>query len=261
MSLHVSSSLLAGLSGHSYLLTLPLPCVAQLGQHPLGMPGALLRHEAAGRRRRRLGVCVGSFAVLTWLLSIRSGVGLTFGLISGFVILHSARSRATPLDAEQFAAVGLRPGLARPACAYLLWRPSCSHRHGKGPVVAIYALFDANTTRYGDLLIPADKRESLLAGSWGVRLLTLFVSTPYLLIALMPLWAVGTLAYWTFRLWRKVNIAREPNIMFWCRRRGGLLLSLLATRRPDVTHLMYLGPLFFLPWHGLLTEGIFILIC
>ena len=104
-----------------------------------------------------------------------------------------------------------------------------------------------NKAPLGFLVLDAAQRDSLYGGSVLVRLLTLLVTAPWYIVPVLPFLACLWLGVWYIKARREsAGSGKARYYLLTSATLAGLLLSTLATGRADFTHLVYLGPLFYL---------------
>jgi Dolichyl-phosphate-mannose-protein mannosyltransferase len=191
--------------------------------------------------------CTGLFTAFTCLFEQSKGAGLMLGLAIGVLILW--RQPRGPMRWNRQHLTALLTGLSGPFLATFIY---FGLEHGLTQLLAdcmwpLHQYSAINKATFGFLVIDPLKRDSIYAGDWLSRFLTILVTSPWYIVPLLPFSAAGTLIYWSSRAQRK-NISSEKRgyYVLGSATMVALLLSTLATGRPDFTHLLYLGPLFFL---------------
>src|SRR5208283_5378508 len=112
-----------------------------------------------------------------------------------------------------------------------------------------------NKAPLGFLVLDPAERDTLYAGSPLSVLLTLLITGPWYVVPVLPFLAVFGLAHWGTKSWRGNPVPGKNGFyVLTSATLVGLLVSTLATGRPDFTHLVYLSPLFFLTL-GWIIEG------
>ncbi len=186
---------------------------------------------------------VGVLTSLTFLFEHSKGAGLAVGLAVGFLVValtdeNKAFIRRRPL-------VACLTGFLVPfllTFAYFASRHSLSQMLG-GWLWPLRHYSQANTLPFGYLVLATPDPTALLAGSWSWYLLLAFVSSPCLIIPLLPILAVAIFVVRSIDLWRRKLIGKHDHYyVLICASLSGLLLSTVATRR-DFSHLLYLAPL------------------
>jgi hypothetical protein len=189
----------------------------------------------------------GSLAALTFLFEQSKGTGLVLGLGLGLAAIALSSAQPNFWKGTQF--LGLLAGLAWPFVFTLAYFTT---HHCAGLMLADwfwplqhYSL--ANRVPYGYQNWSDGTRHLLFgSGSLTVRLITIVAISPCFLVPLLPLIAVGLLAYWIIQMWRKR--APQPISSYYvlvCATLSGLLVSVVIGRA-DIIHFMYLQPLFCL---------------
>jgi 4-amino-4-deoxy-L-arabinose transferase-like glycosyltransferase len=197
----------------------------------------------------------GSFASLTFLFEQSKGAGLILGLGAGFVAITALdRRRSLWKGTQSFEVVA---GMAWPFVVTLAYFGA---QHSLSLVRADwfwplqhYSL--ANRVPYGYQNWSESTRHQLFGtGSIGIRLVKIVAVSPCFLVPVLPLIAVGLLAYWIVQTWRRRELqAVDAYYILICAAMSGLLLSVVVGRA-DVIHFMYLLPLFSLVL-GWMIEG------
>jgi hypothetical protein len=187
---------------------------------------------------------VGSFTALTCLFEQSKGAGLVLGLTIGFAALILSNRCAGQFDRARIAALAL--GFIWP---FLLTFAYFSTQHSLYQMLAgwmwpLHHYAGANTLPYGYLVLSTPNREALFEGPWTWRLFILLVTGPCLIVPALPAVALGVFVHKITQIWqRKPLSAKSGYYTLVSAILVGLLLGLLATRRPDFTHILYLAPL------------------
>jgi hypothetical protein len=198
-------------------------------------------------QRFRWALIMGSMASLTFLIEQSKGGGLYLGLIFGFTLLAL-------LDRE--ASITTSAGIA--VATGLLW-----------PLVLTFAYFGtkgtaglmleswlwplqhytkANHVPYGYQNWSDHTRELIFhSGPFGVRTIKVLAVLPGLLVPVLPLLAIGILAYWAAasKRNRRPTSSQSRYYILTCSVLCGLLISVLIVRA-DILHFLYLAPLWYL---------------
>lgn len=189
----------------------------------------------------------GFFVALTGLFEQSKGVGLAVGLAAGLLIV--LRKQRGPRRWNRQGITALAAGLSAPLVVTLIY---FGLEHSLTQLLAdclwpLHQYSTINKAPFGFLVIDPAKRDGIYAGDWISRLLTMLVTGPWYLVPLLPFSAACTLIYWATRAWRKGDSSdKGAYYVLSSTTMVGLLLAVLATGRPDFTHLLYLAPLFFL---------------
>ncbi len=187
----------------------------------------------------------GSFIALTFLFEQSKGTGLGLGLCAGLLAVHSLGGRSLTRACIFYLAIGL-------AWPFILPLAYFSAQHSLSLMLADwlwplrhYSL--ANHVPYGYQNWSDETRQTLFgSGSWVVRVITVVALSPCFLIPLLPILAVGMLAYWLVRMVRRQAPQWEANYyVLTIAAISGLLLSVVIGRA-DIIHFVYLFPLFAL---------------
>jgi 4-amino-4-deoxy-L-arabinose transferase-like glycosyltransferase len=190
----------------------------------------------------------GSFAALTSLFEHSKGAGLVLGLLVGYLVIVIRGHRPSLFETRRVA--GLGAGFAWP---FVVTFSYFAAKHSVLDMLTdwVWPLFHyagANRLPYGFLVMGTADRTGLFAGSWGSRLIMLVIVGPFILLPVLPILALGILAWFAFK-GPEIEPARPSKWAYWVlvsASLGGLLFSTFLTKRPDFTHLNYLGPLFYL---------------
>jgi Dolichyl-phosphate-mannose-protein mannosyltransferase len=187
----------------------------------------------------------GLFTAFTCLFEQSKGVGLVLGLTAGFfIVLHR-----NPVRWNRQDVAALLAGLSGPFLVTLIY---FGLEHSLTQLLAdctwpLRRYSAINKATFGFLVIDPLKRDSVYAGDWLSRLLTLLVTGPWYLVPLLPFSAACILIYWAARVQRNRDSSQKRTYyVVSSATMIGLFLATWATGRPDFTHLLYLGPLFFL---------------
>lgn len=189
----------------------------------------------------------GFFTALTGLFEQSKGVGLVLGLAVGLLIVFLKEREPKHWTRRSFAA--LASGFSGPFAITLVY---FGLEHSLSQLLAgclwpLHQYSAINRAPFGFLVIDPLKRDTIYAGDWLSRLLTALVTGPWYLVPLLPFSAACTLIYWSARARPKTSPSgKQAYYLLGSAMMTGLLLATLATGRPDFTHLLYLGPLFFL---------------
>jgi hypothetical protein len=195
-------------------------------------------------RSRVWPVATGSLAAITCLFEQSKGAGLIVGIGLGFLLAAMARRQVRFFCGR----VGLLTvGLVWPFAATLVYFVS---KHALGEVLdqwfwplRHYAV--VNATFYGDIgLGQYSLLENLLTTGWFSMLLGLLILSEDVVVAALPLFAVGFLLLWIARLWQKETGPKAEYYLMVSACLAGLLLATLATRRADLVHILFQAPLF-----------------
>ena len=193
-------------------------------------------------------LAVGSFSALTCLFEQSKGLGLCLGLGAGLVLITVFGQRPELWTCKRILA--LVAGLEWP---FLLTLAYFGCRHTLRLMIAdwLWPLDHysvANTLPYGYLVLSTADRGALIAGSWTWRLFILVFSGPCFVLPALPILAFALLVFKVLRIWRARSVnSTDAYYVIVCSTISGLLIGLFATKRPDFTHILYLGPLFLLP--------------
>ena len=189
----------------------------------------------------------GSFMAVTILFEQSKGAGLLLGLFLAFVILiwlDRPRVSFTPR-----VWLALVVGLAWP---FILTFAYFGSQHAIGAMLAdwewpLHHYTRANTVPYGYQDWSDEARAKMFhSGSWGMRVLVLFIVSPCFFIPALPVLAVVLVACWVRQRARgELSPARAAYYVVCCASFVGLLTSILAVRA-NIIHFVYLIPLLYL---------------
>jgi 4-amino-4-deoxy-L-arabinose transferase-like glycosyltransferase len=189
----------------------------------------------------------GSLSALTLLSEQSKGAGLLLGLTIGWVLIWVLRRERVALNFRRSFALAL--GFAWPfvlCFGYFAWKRSLPVMlAGWAWPLARYSI--ANAVPYGFAVSTSPSGEGLFSGSLGSSMLAALVAGPLFVLPIVPLAGAAALAWAVLR--RKVSTSsdlRQKYLVLLLSVSSGLLLSVLATRRPDFTHFTYLAPVYYL---------------
>jgi Dolichyl-phosphate-mannose-protein mannosyltransferase len=189
----------------------------------------------------------GILASLTCLFEQSKGGGLVLGLGLGFgciALIKGRRSGFTPVHLGAFLAAFTLPLLI--TIGYF------ASQHSLPQMIADWVwplrhYSSVNKLPYGWLELTPTNVQEILSEPWPIRLCILFILSPYFLVPALPLLALGFLGFSVLRIRKEQNNRGVAgHLVLVSGTLAGLLLSTLVSGRPDVTHILYLGPLFFL---------------
>lgn len=187
------------------------------------------------------GFSTGSFVALTFLFEQSKGGGLALGILLGLVLLRSAGFPNKSL----LAALGT--GVAWP---FVLTFVYFGAHHAIGDMVSswlwpLHHYSGANRVPYGWLNWSDSARNAIFrSGPWFVRVAKAIAISPGIVIAVLPLVAVGLLLDWAIRLRKSENNPVARYYVAVCSALSGLLFSIVIVRA-DILHFMYLAPLWY----------------
>jgi len=188
----------------------------------------------------------GSLAALTCLFEQSKGGGLVLGLAVGFAAVMMLGPSQSLFTRKKFTA--LIAGFAWP---FVLTFAYFGLGHSLLQMLSdwlwpLQHYSRTNQVNYGYVPASSSALESLRSGSWGSRILLLFILSPTFLVPTLPIVAFGILAWWGIRTWkRKQASPRDCYYMLTSAVLSGLLLSILITNR-GLPHIMFLAPLFYI---------------
>lgn len=183
-----------------------------------------------------------SLVAATCLVEQSKGGGLVLGLCAGFLVLLAGEGLSG--WGGKRAIVAVLVGFAIPIVATLVYFGA--HGALRPMVVDLMWPFHhyAGPSRafYGDVEIPFAE---LLRDSLGWRAFAVLVMSPLFIVSSLPIFAAGALLYWSFTFGKARKRTRSSAYyVLISAALSGLLLSTLATGRPDATHIMLQAPLF-----------------
>ena len=193
---------------------------------------------------RKWAFALGLFAFLTVLFEQSKGAGLCLGLGMGFLAIWLLQGRRNLLNRFEFLAFVI--GFACPIAIAFAYFAS---QHAASTMLAdwlwpLQHYSRANRVPYGYQNWSDDARHQLFGtGSLPERLIKVVAISPCFWIPVLPLIAVGLLAYWIVQA-RRNSAANEKSAYYVIVAAGfvGLSLSTLLVRA-DIIHFMYLQPL------------------
>jgi 4-amino-4-deoxy-L-arabinose transferase-like glycosyltransferase len=186
----------------------------------------------------------GTLVSLTCLFEQSKGAGLVVGLALGLLLLARYGRRS-----GLFRRVNLRmllAGLAWPALLTFVYFASqqCLHQMVEDWLWPLGHYSLANRLPYG--YIPISFEGSVALYGSGSLLRTLFymsLTSPFFLVPFLPFMALGLLILGVYRLKQQgESNAKDPFCVLVSACGLGLVLGTLATRRPEVDHLIYASP-------------------
>jgi 4-amino-4-deoxy-L-arabinose transferase-like glycosyltransferase len=189
---------------------------------------------------------LGFFASLTCLFEQSKGGGLALGLAAGFLLLSYRFGRRALFTGKRLAALAL--GLTLPVFVTLLY---FGVERSLRPMLAdwLWPLKHYNSVNlvpYGYLPLSPLEWHTIHSGSLLWRLFALFTLSPTFLIPALPILALMLLGCHLFGLRAHRAWDREQAYyVLVCSCIAGLLLSVLVAR-PDLSHIIYLAPIFYL---------------
>ncbi len=198
----------------------------------------------------------GSFMALTFLFEQSKGTGIVFGLCLGFLIAtRNQRCRNFLTPQHIMSLVG---GLTWPfllTVGYFASQHSFSQMLG-GWFWPLRHYSVVNRMPYGYINLPPEAWEAFYgSASWIRRMFFVLVTSPMFIVPALPVLALGIMTYHAIGIWRKKEQGMASSYyVLVCAGVLGLVLSAVATGRPEHTHLMHLAPPFFvvLAW---IVEG------
>jgi hypothetical protein len=189
---------------------------------------------------------LGSATAMTFLSEQSKGAGLVLGLALAAVALRATRAGGDARLSWRKLPSGLL-GFAAPLAIAFAYFAS---QHALRPMLddCLWPLRHysrANRISLGALPItPEDLTDLFSSSSPGVRAFIVLFGAPALIISALALLVVGaTFAAIVARGKRGPSPARDTTVLGGCIF-SGVFLSVLATRRADLNHILYLAPLF-----------------
>ncbi len=187
---------------------------------------------------------VGSLAAVTTLIEQSKGAGLCFGLLIGYLILcltDRRHSLQTP-SATMLAAGFLWPWILTLAFFGFNHSITAMLRDWLWPV---QHYTKSNHVFYGYQNWPEDARNAILyTGAPWIRIGKYFAVSPGFIVPILPLAAVAWLMRETVRRAQKHPSENSVYYVIVSAAASGLLLSVVMVRA-DITHFMYLAPLWY----------------
>lgn len=187
----------------------------------------------------------GTFASLTCLFEQSKGAGLVAGLVLGMAALAWAQRHQRYSVAHLYAFLA---GLGFPALVTVAYFAT---QHGLTPMLEdclwpLYHYSAANRLPFGAPVLVNSELAKLHTLPWGVQLLMLMILSPYYILPVLSVLAVGYLLYWLYQL-RSSQDEKVRYFVVVSSALVGILLSAAASGRPDVSHLIiFNGPICFL---------------
>ncbi|HLY62084.1 MAG TPA: glycosyltransferase family 39 protein [Terriglobia bacterium] len=198
-------------------------------------------------RQRAWPMLMGTFAAFTCLCEQPRGAGLVFGMGLGLVLIGWYRERRISINWRFLST--LTAGFAWPLVATFVY---FGMQRSLQPMLAdwfwpLKNYAAGNRAFYGQVLLPSSDLHMLLSGPLLAGLIAIFALAPCFIIPALPILAVGILAFGLFQLWRRRESQDVSSYyVLVSATLVGLLLSTLATGRPDLVHIMVQAPLFLL---------------
>ena len=195
---------------------------------------------------RGAALAAGSFAALTVLFEQSKGAGLLFGIGLGFTLIALCTPKQFHLDRRQWLTLAV--GFSWPFVLTFAYFGFCKAipQMLTAWLWPLHHYSEVNRVRYGYLPLSFSAWDALHSGSWVWRSFTLFVISPAVLLALLPILGVGILVLQYARL-RRERIREERLIHYAVVGASlfGLWLSVVVVRA-DLAHIIYSVPLFSL---------------
>jgi 4-amino-4-deoxy-L-arabinose transferase-like glycosyltransferase len=197
------------------------------------------------RPKRFVLFATGFFAALTCLFEQSKGAGILAGLTAATLVIM-VTEKEWPVDRKSIFLGAFAAGFALPIVVTFVF---FGIRHAVPQMLSawlwpLHHYTDINKTPYGFVVLTPEDRLSLYAEPWPARFLTLIASGPWAIIPGLPLIAVATLIWAAIRHWRSPSPKTRYFILVSAAL-AGLLLSILATGRPDFMHFVFISPLSF----------------
>jgi 4-amino-4-deoxy-L-arabinose transferase-like glycosyltransferase len=188
----------------------------------------------------------GLAASLTLMFEQSKGAGLMLGLAVGFLLVWLADRRRPLFGRRQLFA--LAAGLALPILLVFAWfhTQAAVSSMVKDWLWPLRHYSVANRVSYGYQNWSTGRESLFGGGSWLQRILIALTLAPCFIVPILPLVAVATLAYRALTISRQHRLsAQSAYYILVSAALTGLLVSAVVVR-PDIIHLMYLAPLFYL---------------
>jgi 4-amino-4-deoxy-L-arabinose transferase-like glycosyltransferase len=190
---------------------------------------------------------IGTFAAFTCLCEQPRGAGIVVGIGLGLVLLARNRDRQMSFNGGYLSA--LITGFSWPFVVTFVY---FGMQHSFQSMLAdwfwpLQHYTAGNRAFYGQVDLPFSDVRTLFAASWLQGLIALFALAPCFIIPALPILGVGVLGFGLFHLW--LRHGSEVILRYYVLVSAtlvGLLLSTLATGRPDLVHVMVQAPLFLL---------------
>jgi len=185
----------------------------------------------------------GTLASLTFLFEQSKGTGLILGLALGFFLIAFRQTHRPFLNRS--CCLAMLAGLAWPVVVTLVYFASM---HCLVPMLAdwfwpLQHYSGANRLTYGYITIPFDAWDELYGGKLAHRVLNIILTSPFFILPVLPFLAVGVGAFHTYRMRKENRVGGASSYyVLTCATSLGLVLSTVATGRPDSTHFFYVGP-------------------
>ena len=191
-------------------------------------------------------LAIGWFVVLTCMFEQSKGAGIVVGLALAFAII-AATDPAMVRYWKPFRTT-LVVGLILPFLAAFLYFAvnHSSLQMAAGWFWPLRHYSEINKTAYG-FVAPVSALGRIYSGPWDSRLVAIIVTAPWFIIPALPLISVASLTHGILKRWR--GTSHGPGGAYHVLVSStviGSLLSLVATGRPDFTHLLYLSPIVFI---------------
>jgi hypothetical protein len=199
------------------------------------------------RPRPGWALATGWFAALTCLFEQSKGAGLVLGLSAGFLILGWKEHGRVRWNWRRMAT--LLAGFSGPILFTLIY---FGLKHSLPQLLAdwfwpLHHYSAVNKAPLGFLVLDPAERHTIYAGTPLSLLLTLLITGPWYVVPVLPFLAGFGLTHWSTKAWRGSPAPGKGSYYVLASATlVGLLVSTLATGRPDFTHFVYLSPLFFL---------------
>lgn len=194
--------------------------------------------------QRRWGFITGSLTALTILIEQSKGPALMGGLAIGYLVLLTVGGKKLPGVSDILA---FAIGFAWPFAPTLLYFAS-EHAIAamfQGWLWPIHHYTQANHVFYGHLSWSEEVRNNLHTGYVWADICEYFALSPLVFVAVLPLIGLAWLTDRVISLWKKKYASpRDAYFVLMSAASAGLLLSILIVRT-DITHFMYLTPLWY----------------
>jgi 4-amino-4-deoxy-L-arabinose transferase-like glycosyltransferase len=189
----------------------------------------------------------GSLGALTCLFEQSKGAGLVLGLGLGFLVITLGNRHAILFDRTRKAA--LAAGFAWP---FLITLAYFGARHSLPQALADWfwplgRYASVNAVPFGYSMLFTESGRALLGNSLSGKLLVFLLTSPLLVIPLLPIAALAVFGFASAERWRTKQCNRRRTCYILVSATlSGLLVGLLITGRPDFTHIAFLGPPYYL---------------
>ncbi len=188
---------------------------------------------------------VGFLTSLTCLFEQSKGAGLALGLTVGFLLIENLSRQQRLFNAKRV--MWLASGFALPFAVTLIYFGA---KHSLGPMFAdwLWPLRHYNSVNrvpYGFMHLSTSELDKLASEPLAWKVFALFTMSPCFIVAVLPILALVVLGRYVL-MSRKNQLPSSGRAYYLlvCSCTTGLLLSIVDAR-PNLSHLMYLAPIFY----------------